>query len=124
MADPATFGRSEATSPAGRTMTEPPIRDDKETGRFEIEIDGHVAFLEYTVGPDVLALVHTEVPPELEGRGLAGRLATHAAELARSADLRIEPTCPFQIGWLDRHTEYADLVNKPTGTAGDDPFWL
>ncbi|MCG8469839.1 MAG: N-acetyltransferase [Gemmatimonadetes bacterium] len=105
-------------------MDEPPIRDNPDTGRFEIEIDGHVAFLEYTRGPAVLALVHTEVPSELGGRGLASRLATHAAELARSESLRLEPTCPFQIGWLDRHTEYSDLVNKPTGEAGDDPFWL
>ena len=105
-------------------MDEPPIIENADTGRFEIEIDGHVAFLEYTRGPEVLALVHTEVPPELGGRGLASRLATHAAELARTEGLRIEPTCPFQISWLDRHTEYADLVNKPTGSAGGEPFWV
>ena len=91
---------------------------------IKFEIDGHTACLEYTRGPAVRALVHTEVPPELGGQGLAGRLATHAAELARAKGLRVEPTCPFQISWLDRHTEYADLVNKPTGSAGDDPFWL
>lgn len=105
-------------------MTEPPIRDNVETGRFEVEVDGSVAYLEYTRGPSVLALLHTEVPGKLGGRGIASRLAAHAAALARTEGLRIEPTCPFQIGWLDRHPEHADLVYKPTGTAGDDPFWL
>lgn len=105
-------------------MDEPPVRDNAEAGRFEIETDGAVAYLEYTRGPSVLALVHTEVPPELGGRGLAGRLARHACEVAREAGLRIEAVCPFQIGWFDRHPEHADLVHRPTGTAGDDPFWM
>lgn len=106
------------------SATEPEIRDDAEAGRFEVEIDGRVAYLEYARGPSVLALIHTEVPPELGGRGLASRLARHAVALARAESLRIEPTCPFQIAWLERHPEYADLVVRPTGAAGDDPFWL
>ena len=57
------------------------------TGRFEIEEDGHVAFLEYTIAGRILALVHTEVPEELRGRGLAS-----------VAD------------FLERHKEYSDLV--------------
>ena len=105
-------------------MGEHPIRDNTDSGRFEVEVDGAVAFLEYTRGPAVLALVHTEVPPALGGQGLASRLATYAAELAAREGLRLEPTCPFQIGWLDRHPEFSELVNKPTGTASEDPFWL
>ncbi|MDX1578529.1 MAG: GNAT family N-acetyltransferase [Gemmatimonadota bacterium] len=104
-------------------MSQPPIHDNAEAGRFTIESDGEMAYLEYARGPEVLALVHTEVPRALRGRGFAGRLAKHAAELARREGLRIEPSCPFQIGWLDRHTEYADLVHRPTGSAGEDPFW-
>lgn len=102
----------------------PPVRDDPERGRFEIEVEGAVAFLEYTRGPSELVLVHTEVPRAIAGRGLGGRLARHALELAREEGLRVELVCPFQIAWLDRHPEYRELLHRPTGAGGEEPFWL
>jgi len=106
------------------TEEAPPVRDARDRGRFEIEVDGAVAFLEYARGPSELVLVHTEVPERLAGRGLGGRLARHALELAKREGLRVELQCPFQIAWLDRHPEYRPLLHRPTGSAGDDPFWL
>src|SRR5262252_700528 len=41
-------------------------------GRFEIERDGHVAYLEYNLAGKVLQLIHSEVPEALRGHGLAG----------------------------------------------------
>jgi hypothetical protein len=32
------------------------------TGRFEIERNGEIAYLEYSLSPGVLELIHTEVP--------------------------------------------------------------
>jgi len=102
----------------------PPVRDDRGRGRFEIEVDGAVAFLEYTRGPSELVLVHTEVPEAITGRGLGGRLARHAFELAKEEGLRVELVCPFQIAWLDRHPEYRPLLHRAPDGTGDDPFWL
>jgi hypothetical protein len=39
------------------------------TGRFEMERDGQVASLEYSMTGDVLELIHTEVPNKLRGLG-------------------------------------------------------
>ena len=100
------------------------IRDNVDEGRWEIHVGGAVATLEYSRGPSVLVLAHTEIPEELSGRGLAGRLARHAMVTAREAGLRVDPVCPFMIGWLDRHTEHADLVVRRQGPAADDPVWL
>lgn len=102
----------------------PPVRDDPVRGRFEIEVDGSVAFLEYTRGPSELVLVHTEVPGAIAGRGLGGRLARHAFELAKEGGLRVELVCPFQIAWLGRHPEYRPLLHRAPGGTADDPFWL
>src|ERR1700704_3861337 len=44
------------------------------TGRFELERDGQVAYLEYTLTGDVLGLIHSEVPDALRGHGLASSL--------------------------------------------------
>lgn len=100
------------------------VRDDPEAGRFEVTVDGKTAWLEYARGPHRLVLLHTEVPPALEGRGLAGRLARHAFERARQEGLEVVPECPFQRSWLERHPEYHDLLWREAGPAAADPPWM
>ena len=80
------------------------------TGRFEIEQDGHLAYLEYTVAGKILALVHTEVPKELRGRGLASELANSALQWARDNKMKVDVICPSVANYLQRHKEYADLL--------------
>jgi predicted GNAT family acetyltransferase len=80
------------------------------TGRFEIEQDGQVAYLEYTIAGDVLGLVHTEVPKELRGRGLASELAKSALEYARENQMRVDVICPSVAAYVGRHKEYSDLL--------------
>ena len=45
------------------------------TGRFEIERNGEVAYLEYTLAGNILELTHTEVPEKVRHMGLASSLA-------------------------------------------------
>jgi uncharacterized protein len=80
------------------------------TGRFEIEQDGHVAYLEYTVAGKILALLHTEVPEELRGRELASELTKFALQWARENHMKVDVICPLVADYLDRHKEYSDLV--------------
>ena len=86
------------------------VRDNVERSQFEIQQDGHLARLKYKRSGDVLELIHTEVPPELEGRGLGSRLAKTALEYAAHNSLRVRPTCPFVRSYIDRHQEYAALT--------------
>jgi len=46
------------------------IRDNTERHRFELDADGHIAFANYKRADGVLTMLHTEVPKELEGRGI------------------------------------------------------
>lgn len=78
--------------------------------RFEITIDGHTGFLRYARKPDQIELIHTEVPPELGGRGLGGVLAKAAFDHAKQGGLKVIPTCPFVKKYLERHAEFAPLV--------------
>ncbi len=50
------------------------VIDNKELNRFEVEVDGQKAIIEYTVKPGVLSLNHTEVPKELAGQGIASEM--------------------------------------------------
>lgn len=81
-----------------------------QTGRFEIEQGGHVAYLEYTIAGDVLGLVHTEVPKELRGRGLASELAKSALEFARENQMKVDVICPSVAAYVERHKEHSDLL--------------
>ena len=80
------------------------------TGRFELERDGHVASLQYTVAGHVLALLHTEIPEALRRSGIASTLAQTALDWARDHHLKVDVVCPFVAAFLETHREYSDLV--------------
>lgn len=80
------------------------------SGRFEIERQGKVAYLEYTLAGKILQLIHSEVPEALRGQGLGSELAHSALELAREQGLKVDVVCPSVAEYLKKHPEYSDLV--------------
>jgi predicted GNAT family acetyltransferase len=92
-------------------------RNDAEH-RFEATVDGHTGVLTYREAAGRITLIHTEVPPELRGRGIADALARAALDDARRRRLLVRPLCPFAQAFLKRHPEYADLVAPPAPPGG------
>jgi predicted GNAT family acetyltransferase len=88
------------------------VHDNPELSRYEIRVGDEIGFLEYSRQPWGMTLVHTEVPKELEGHGLAGKLVKHAMDDARLKDDRVIPLCPYVRTWLERHPDYSDLMRK------------
>ena len=82
------------------------VIDNTDASRFELRADGWLAELVYRVRGDRLVLVHTEVPLELEGRGIGGRLVTAAVDRAAREGLTLVPLCPFARGWLPQTARY------------------
>lgn len=89
---------------------EKPAAELVTTGRFELEHGGHVASLLYTLTGHVLGLVETEVPEALQGTGTGAALVRSALDYAREHHLKVDVTCPFVAGYLQKHSEYADLI--------------
>jgi predicted GNAT family acetyltransferase len=90
---------------------EPQVVLNEAAHRFEIRDGDDLAVLEYRFrGGDHLVLTHTGVPERLEGKGFATHLAHAALEHARQHQLRVVPLCSFVQAYLQRHPEYADLV--------------
>jgi uncharacterized protein len=84
-----------------------------EERRFELQIEEHTAFIEYILNTKgVLFLTHTEVPKELEGRGIGSRLVKAVFKHAESNDLKIAPICPFVKAYLQRHPEWKRLLSE------------
>jgi uncharacterized protein len=89
-----------------------PLPQLSSNGRFELERDDQVAYLEYNLAGKVLQLIHTQVPEALRGKGMASALAESALQWAREHEVRVDVICPSVAAYLKRHPEYSDLVIK------------
>ncbi|ANY15295.1 GNAT family N-acetyltransferase [Bordetella pseudohinzii] len=92
------------------TQAEPAIVHLAEQGRFELIIDGHVSELEYQLHDGVMVILHTGVPPEVGGRGIAARLTEAALAAARENGWKVRPRCSYAAVYFKRHPEYNDLL--------------
>jgi len=88
----------------------PPVTDNQAESRFELWVDGRLAELPYRRNGKRLVLIHTEVPVELEGRGLGGALVMAAIDRAKRDGMTVVPLCPFARSWLQRHPDTASQV--------------
>jgi predicted GNAT family acetyltransferase len=88
----------------------PDVVDDTEHQRFVAEVEGALARLDYQVGEGRLVLVHTEVPEQLGGRGLGGRLVQAGVARAARDGVALVPWCPYARKWLRDHPDAAASV--------------
>lgn len=79
------------------------IINNIQANQFESVIDGHTAFLEYKNDGHTLQLIHTNVPPELSGRGIGGELVRHAIAYAAENDLKVIAICSYALAWIEKH---------------------
>jgi predicted GNAT family acetyltransferase len=94
------------------------VTDNQAGSRLEFRADGFLAELRYRRNGRRLVLIHTEVPPELEGRGIGGRLVSAAVDRAAQDAMTIVPLCPFARSWLQRHADAANRVTIDWGAGG------
>jgi len=87
-----------------------PVVDNPEASQFEAHVDGHVALVSYIKHGDSIIFTHTEVPKELQGRGLAGILARAVLDRAQAEGWRVVARCPFIAKYIERHPEYQSLL--------------
>jgi predicted GNAT family acetyltransferase len=92
---------------------EPELRvvDNPAERRYEALVgDQPAGIVTYRLRPGQIVLLHTEVLPAFEGRGIGSRLAAGVLDDARSRGLSVVPRCPFIAAYIRRHPVYADLV--------------
>lgn len=86
------------------------VRHDPDHDRFVLATADGDAVVTYERRGDVLAFVHTEVPPAAEGKGVGSALVRGALDLARENGWTVQPQCPFVAAYIERHPKYRDLV--------------
>jgi glutathione S-transferase len=80
--------------------------------RFERPIhDTAIAAAYYRNADGKLAFIHTEVPSEFSGQGIATELARGSFEILRESGRKAILICPFMAHFYTKHPEYADVVD-------------
>jgi predicted GNAT family acetyltransferase len=93
-----------------KAMATASVRDNKALSRFELDVEGTVAFANYRLKPDTVIITHTETPRALRGRGIASELVQGALELIRADGSKVIAGCGFVVDYLHKHPEFADLA--------------
>jgi predicted GNAT family acetyltransferase len=86
------------------------VRDNKALSRFELDVEGGVAFANYRLSPSSVIITHTETPRALRGHGIASELVEGALGLIRTDGQKVIAGCGFVVDYLSKHPEYADMV--------------
>jgi predicted GNAT family acetyltransferase len=86
------------------------VRDNKAQSRFELDVEGGVAFANYRMTPAAVIITHTETPRALRGHGIASELIEGALALIRADGRKVIGACGFVVDYLGKHPEYADMV--------------
>src|SRR5450432_230477 len=77
---------------------------------LELEVEGSIAFIEFKLSHGKLFLIHTEVPPELGGKGAGSAIVQKALQYAKNNNYKIVPICSFVRSYLKKHKEWNDIV--------------
>jgi predicted GNAT family acetyltransferase len=96
------------------------VEDNQAENRYEASDDGGViAVARYVRRGGRTIFVHTEVNEDREGAGVASALVAAALDAERVVERPVVPLCPFVRSFIERHREYADLVDYPLLAAID-----
>jgi predicted GNAT family acetyltransferase len=89
------------------------VTENTQLHRFELPLgDGLIAAAYYRMEDGRVALIHTEVPTEFSGQGIASQLAAETFELLRNSGRKATAECPFMARFLARHPEYSDVASE------------
>ena len=86
------------------------VINNKAHHRYELEVDGTIAASYYKLADGTITFIHTEVPPELGGKGVGSKLIRGALDQVRTDGLKVIAQCPFVKAFIEKHADYADLL--------------
>ena len=84
--------------------------DNASSNRFELDVGGTIAFVTYQKSPGAITLEHTEVPPELGGKGIGSKIARATLDAVRAQGRELTVECEFIQSFMGKHPEYNDLL--------------
>lgn len=89
----------------------PLIKNDVDK-QFEMVVEGHKAFIQFHELTDRIALVHTEVPEELAGKGVGTAVVEKTLDYIEKSGKALMPYCPFVFAYIKKHPEWKRIVSE------------
>lgn len=87
------------------------VRHNEGASRYEVVVDDRLAGIaDYRFDGETVVFPHTEIDPQLRGRGLGEHLVRGALDDVRRTGRRIVPACWYVREFVERNDEYGDLV--------------
>lgn len=87
------------------------VRHNEDRQRYELVLgDQVIGIADYQPRDGVLVFPHTEISPQLQGRGFGEQLVRAALDDVRRRGHKIRPQCWFVREFIDDHPDYADLA--------------
>ena len=87
--------------------------------RFEIEVDGYLAFIDFKETRDRISLIHTEAAPELKGTGAAVAVVEKVLRFIAEDGRKLMPYCPFVYAYIKKNTDWKEIVSPSFPTYSD-----
>ncbi len=97
-----------------------PLIKNEDNHRFEITVEAHKAFIDYKELSGKISLIHTEVEPELEGKGAATAVIEKTLSYLKENNYKLVPLCPLVFTYIKRHPEWKAIVD-PNFKGFDQP---
>lgn len=88
-----------------------PLVKNEAKKRFEIEVNGHFAFINYSEHGKQIALIHTEAEPELAGTGAASAVVEKTLHYAEDNGFTLLPFCPFVFAYIKKNPKWKRIVS-------------
>lgn len=79
------------------------VTNNPTANRYELALDGALAIADYYRQGNKLTITHVEVPPAMQGKGIASKLMEGVVADAKAHGLTLVPLCPFAVAYLKRN---------------------
>ena len=87
------------------------MEESEREGTFFIDLGRKRAVLNFRkTGNDVYA-IHTYIPPEFRGRGIAANLVEALIEYCRKRGMKIYPACSYVSAYFEKRAELGDILS-------------
>lgn len=87
------------------------LKKNELTKRFELIVNGHLAYIDYKESSSDIYLIHTEVQAVLAGMGVGQALVEKALDYVNNSSKQLMPYCPYVFAYIQKHPTWKLIVD-------------
>ncbi|WP_117233091.1 GNAT family N-acetyltransferase [Vibrio maerlii] len=89
------------------------VTHDTELQQYRVHLQqDYYALVKYHMEGSVMAITHTRVPDELQGKGYGKVMMETVLPLIEKDGYKINPVCPYVAHYLNKYHQYSHLLTS------------